>query len=259
MTTRYKVSLLPVGTAMVPGPELFWMDRFDEWFQLTFQVVLIEGDHLTALINTGPAKDLGPINERWEGVLGPRAAMTRQDGWLITDHLADRGLSVEDITDVILTPLQLYSVGNVDRFRQARIHISRRGWLHYHSTHRHPHDDRWTSIPPHILTYLVVDAWDQVNLLDDEHTIAPGLRTWFAGTHHRATVAVEIDTGLGVVIASDAFFWLENVEKDHPIGITENIYEAMSTYQRVRDRADVILPLYDPANLDRFPGGEVAI
>ena len=52
------------------------------------------------------------------------------------------------------------------------------------------------------------------------------------------------------------FFWLENVIRDHPIGICENIQEAFGTaYELVRRNADVIVPLYDPANFDRFPDG----
>lgn len=56
---------------------------------------------------------------------------------------------------------------------------------------------------------------------------------------------------------ADSFFYMENVERNHPIGINENMHEAMATYERVRRTADVILPLYDPKNMDRFPGGVV--
>lgn len=59
----------------------------------------------------------------------------------------------------------------------------------------------------------------------------------------------------GVVAISDAYFYLENVERPHPIGITESIAEAEATYARVRRTADVIPPLYDPKNLERFPNG----
>jgi hypothetical protein len=48
------------------------------------------------------------------------------------------------------------------------------------------------------------------------------------------------------------------VESDHPIGISENIYESLACYDRVRRTADVIVPLYDPRNFERFPDGVIA-
>jgi hypothetical protein len=233
------------------------MSRWDEWLPLDFQVVLIEGPDIVALVNTGPAEDLGPMNERWAQFLGERAAFSREPGEFLLDQLAARGVRPEDVTHVFLTPLQLYTVSNVMAFPRARIHVSRRGWEHFHTTHRHPHDDRDTSIPPQILTHLLTDAWERLVLLDDEVEVAPGLRTWWAGSHHRASYAVEIDTARGTVVTSDAFFVLDNVEDDHPIGICENIYEAAAAHARAR-RADIVLPLYDPQNFHRFPDGVVA-
>jgi glyoxylase-like metal-dependent hydrolase (beta-lactamase superfamily II) len=233
------------------------MSAWDEWFPLTFQVILITGPGVIALINTGPAEDLGPMNAGWTSFLGKRAAMTRNAGEFVIEQLAAHGIAPEDVTHVLLTPLQLYSVSNVLRFANASICMSRRGWIHFHSVHDHPHDDRATSIPPEILVELVTGAWPRVRLLDDEDQIAPGLRTWWAGGHHRASIAVEIDTDIGTVVASDAFFYLENVSRNRPIGISENIYEAMQAHERA-SRASVVLPLYDPKNFERFPDGVVS-
>ena len=253
----YTVTCLPVGHSEIPGPELFWMTAWDEWFPLTFQVILVTGPGVIALINTGPAENLEPMNTGWAAFLGERAVMTRHAGEFIIDQLSAHGIAPDDVTHVILTPLQLYSVSNVLRFPNARICMSRRGWVHFHSVHEHPHDDRATSIPPEILVELVTSAWPRITLLDDEDQIAPGLRTWWTGGHHRASIAVEIDTDVGTVVASDAFFYLENVTRNRPIGICENIYEAMRAHGRA-SRAAIVLPLYDPKNFERFPDGVVA-
>ena len=256
--TDYGVTTLAVGESEIPGPELFWMSRFDQWLPLTFQVVLIRGEGVTALVNTGPAADLAPMNARWAEFLGERAAMRRGPGQFILEHLDRVGVDAAQVTHVILTPLQLYTISNLLAFPNAQICIARRGWTHFHTTHSHPHDDRDTSIPPDILVELVTTAWPRVRLLDDEDQIAPGLRTWWSGVHHRASMVVEVDTDRGVVAISDAFFHLDNVTLDHPIGINESLEEARVAYARVRERADVVLPLYDPRNFERFPGGEVA-
>jgi len=253
----FSLQMLPVGNSEVPGPELFWMSEWDRWFPLVFQVGLIQGSGVTALVNTGPAQDLEPMNSGWASFLGDRARMKRQDGQFILDQLAAKGIQPSDITHVILTPLQLYSVSNVLAFPNAEICISKRGWMHFNTTHQHPHDNRDTSIPPEILKHLVTDAWDRVRLLDDEDTIVDGIRTWWSGGHHRASIAVEVSTAKGTAVLSDSFFYLDNVYKDHPIGISENIYECLAAHQRARG-ADIILPLYDPTNFDRFPDGVVA-
>lgn len=257
-TGGYQVTLLPVGRSEIPGPELFWMSGWDTWYPLLFQVVLIQGGGVTALVNTGPAADLGPLNKHWAAVLGERSAMRREPGEFVLDQLAARGVAAGDVTHVFLTPLQLYTVSNVAAFGSAQICLARRGWVHFHTTHQHPHDDRATSIPDDVLVHLVTEAWPRVRLLDDEDEVAPGLRTWWCGGHHRASIVVEVDTPRGTAAISDAYFHLANVERGHPIGISENMYEAIAAYDRVRRAAEHVVPLYDPANLTRYPGGRVA-
>lgn len=253
----YSVTTMPVGRSIIPGPELFWMSNFEEWFPLTFQSVLIQGEGITALVNTGPAEDLEPMNAGWASFLGEKARMERGEGEFILDQLAARDVAPEDVTHVILTPLQLYTVSNVLAFPNAQICIARRGWVHFHTTHSHPHDNRATSIPDEILTELVTTAWPRVRLLEDEDQIADGLRTWWSGGHHRASIVVEVDTAAGVVAISDSYFHRRNVVENVPLGINENMYEILDAYERVRRTADVILPIYDPANFETYPDGRV--
>lgn len=259
MTTdlTHHITLLDVGRSEIPGAELFWMKDFDLWYPLCFQVALIRTPDATILLNTGPARDLTAMNEGWSELLGPRAAMTRQDGKHIHDHLARLGVDPADITHVILSPLQLYTVSNVLDFPHAQICISRRGWDHFHRGPALLHDTRHTSIPDHVLIPLVTTERERVRLLEEEDEVVPGVRTWWSGAHHRASLAVEVDTSAGVVTLSDSYFWIENIDRNHPIGICEDVWETFRTYDRVRATADVIVPLYDPKNFDRFPDGVI--
>jgi glyoxylase-like metal-dependent hydrolase (beta-lactamase superfamily II) len=253
----YKITALSMGTGEVPGPELFWMNDFDKWHTLNFQVFLIQGDGLCALVNTGPPEDLTAMNAGWEAFLGSRARFKRAEGQFLLDQLAREGLRPEQITHIILTPLQLYTTGNVHHFENAEICISERGWTHLLTTKDHPHDDKDTSIPPALLARLVTDMWPRLRLLKDEDVIVPGVTTWWAGSHHRATIAIEVDTAAGKAVITDSFFTIQNLERNRPIGICENIYEAMVAHKRAQ-LADIILPLYDPSNFERFPGGKIA-
>jgi hypothetical protein len=234
------------------------MSGWDEWLTLSFNVVVAQGDGVVALVNTGAPDDLSPINDVWTAGLGPRATYRRSNEETIEAQLAAIGIAPADVTHLVVTPFQLYSTGGIPRFPNAQICVSRKGWIHFHTTHQHPHDVRWASISQDVLKYLVIDAWDRVRLLDDEDEVVPGLRTWWAGTHHRASMAVEIDSNAGVVVASDAFFFYANVEDGRPLGISENMYEGIATYERTRRVADHIVPLYDPRVFERYEGGVVA-
>ena len=106
--------------------------------------------------------------------------------------------------------------------------------------------------------HLVTDWWERVSLLEDEHEIAPGLRTWFSGVHHRSSLVVEVDTDVGTVAISDSFFVYENVEGGVPLGLNESFDEMLATNRRVLATARHIVPLYDPAVFARYPGGVIA-
>jgi hypothetical protein len=256
--STYGVQVIPLGRAEVPGPELFWMGGWGAWYPLLFQAILIRGNGVTALVNTGPPDDLTTINARWEAILGPRAVMRRSEEEFLLPQLANHGVTPGDVTHVLLSPLQLYTVANVLAFPNAQIGITKRGWVQFHTVHEHLHDDRATSIPDEILVHLVTDAWGRVRLLEDEDQIAPGLRTWWSGVHHRASMVIEVDTVDGVAAISDSFFYLENVERGHPMGINESLAEATVVYDRVRRDVDIVVPLYDPKNLERFDKGRIS-
>ena len=254
----YAVRSIKVGATEIPGPELFWMSNWNDWFPLWFQVVLIQGDGVTALVNSGPPDDLSAINDLWGQIMGEHGSYQRADDERIVPALARVGVAPEDVTHLFLTPLQLYTTGNVPRFANAQICVTKRGWVHYHTTHAHPHDVRWNSISRDVLVHLVTDAWDRVRLLEDEDEVAPSLRTWWSGVHHRASMVIEADTAAGTVAISDSFFYYENVEDGRLLGINENMYEAIATNARVLRDAAHVVPLYDPKVFDRYPDGVVS-
>lgn len=45
----YGVRSIKTAQVDVPGPELFWISKWTEWYQLCSQMVLIQGDGVTAL------------------------------------------------------------------------------------------------------------------------------------------------------------------------------------------------------------------
>jgi len=59
------------------------------------------------------------------------------------------------------------------------------------------------------------------------------------------------------VVVSDSFFKYGNIEKPHPLGLSESLEECHVTYDRIRREAAITLPLYDPEVLERYPGGVI--
>jgi hypothetical protein len=251
----HSVRILEMGRMEVPAPQVFWMDAWDEWLTLAFNVLLVEGPGVRALVNTGPPDDVAEWRRHVRSVLGERARFERADEQHLLRRLDRLGIAPESVTHLIVTPFTLYSTGGIPWFPNAQICLSRAGWLHFHSTHDHPHDVRWATLSRDVLRYLVIDAWDRVRLLGDEDEIVPGLRTWWAGTHHRASLAVEVDTAAGVVVASDAFFYRENVLENRPLGIGESMQEGLACYERTRRVADHVVPLNDPRMAELHAGG----
>lgn len=245
----------------VPGPEIFWMFRFKEWLPLKIYVLLIRGQGRTILINTGPPEDyLEHMNQVWREELGEPARIRVLPEHRIESVLARHSLSCQSVDTVILTPLQAYADGNIDKFPQAQICISRKGWIDLFApsvcdARRH------MAVPDRLLEYLVFDAWPKrrVRLLADEEEIVPGVKSIWVGTHHRSSLAVLVTTARGVVGYSDSVFYYENLERDHPLGIQESMEECRACYALLRRETNIVVSPYDPSNSKRFPGGRVAV
>jgi glyoxylase-like metal-dependent hydrolase (beta-lactamase superfamily II) len=244
-----------MGQSDVPGPEVYWMSHWNEWLTLYFWMVVIEGGGKTAIINTGPPEDLTSINEQWAAYAGPQCQMIRRPEERPDAALSSIGLSPDNIDYVIITPLQSYATGNIPLFRNAEICISRRGWIEdFHAPRFPAHGSRQDKIPNDVLGYLEIEHPEKVRLLDECEEILPDLRARWIGVHHRSSLAVEIQTERGIVVATDAAFHYGNVEQLHPLGIMESLEECHAAYTSLRN-ADILLPLYDPAVAGRFANG----
>jgi glyoxylase-like metal-dependent hydrolase (beta-lactamase superfamily II) len=254
----YEVSVLKMGQAEVRGPEVYWMSHFEQWLMLYFYMVVIRSREITAIVNTGPPPDLTDLNRLWGSSGEARCRMVRQPEERPDAALARLGIQPGDVTHVLITPLQAYTTGNIPMFRNAEICLSRRGWIEdFHAPRFPSHSPRWSRIPNDALMYLELEAYEKLRLLEDDDTIAPGLRARWVGGHHRSSMAFEVATAKGEVTVSDAAFHYGNVETPHPLGISESLEECHFAYERFR-RADIFVPLYDPEVLDRHPGGRVA-
>jgi glyoxylase-like metal-dependent hydrolase (beta-lactamase superfamily II) len=256
----YTIDLIRAGQADVRGPEVYWMSNWDGWETLSFYVVLVQGHGRRLLINTGISRPNELLDSLWVQYTGaPRAAMRLDRD--VLDVLRDRGTPPDSITDIVLSPLQAYSVSNVPAFPNAAIHILRSGWAAFHAPPGLPADhtqSRECAIPRDVLIHLVCDAWPRLHLLDEEDQIAPGITSFFAGVHHPESIAVTISTAAGPVTWTDGIFKLGNLENSQAVGLTRSLAESAALERRLRQIGGTVLPAFDDTLLDIYPGGHVA-
>lgn len=248
----YEVRLIPTGTGSFPGSMVFWGADHLVRHDLTFHSVLVRGCGRTMLINTGFPDDLTDTNVAYSRSMG--TTIIRDEH--LVDALEALDVKPADVTDVILAPLGLYSTGAVLAFDNARIWIAREGWVSFHTSPDHPHDKPDSTIPPDLLSWLTGPGRSQLRLVDDTE-IAPGVRLWWTGGHHRASMCTEVATQDGAIAISDVYFHERNFTDNHPVGMSENIYEVLNAYRRIRRTGTIAVPLFDPGNRTRFPGGLV--
>jgi glyoxylase-like metal-dependent hydrolase (beta-lactamase superfamily II) len=256
----YSVQAFNTGTFWVPGPEVYWMERWNTREEMNLIIYLVRGAGRNILINTGPPRDLSVINSAWTHSLGyPEAAITRTEVQLPQNILLSQGLRPEDIDTVIVTPLQAYATANIHLFRNARICISRKGWIEdFQAPYYHLHVPRHLRIPPEVNDYLQNQGWEKLRLLADEEEICDGLRVFWAGVHHRSSLAVCIETAKGTVLITDSFFKYGNIEQCRYLGVMESMMEADATWARIRREGQIVASIYDPEVFTRHPNGTIA-
>jgi glyoxylase-like metal-dependent hydrolase (beta-lactamase superfamily II) len=257
---KYSVQAFSAGAFWVPGPEVYWMDRWDQREEMNLIVYLVRGGGQNILINTGPPLDLSTLNEAWLKFFGfPEAQISRTEEQLPQNILRTQGLAPDDISTVIVTPLQAYATANIPLFQRAEICISRKGWIEdFQAPYYHLHVPRHLRIPPAVNHYLQNEGWEKLRLLSDEEEILPGLRVFWAGVHHRSSLAVCIETEKGTVLITDSFFKYGNIEQGRYLGVMESMMEADATWSRVRREGNIIASIYDPEVFDRYPRGVLA-
>ena len=255
----FDVRVASTGRMPLPGPEVYWMSAWDDWFDARFWMVVARDGVNTVLVNTGAPDDLTALNTLWRaGHPSGKSQFSRRADEGFAPALDAAGVSPEEVTHVVLTPVVAYTLGSLHRLPNARIVMSRRGWIEDILVPPIPrHVPREIFMPDDLLTWLLTAGHDRLELIDGEVELLPGLRLWESGVHHRSSMVAEFDTASGVVSVTDSAFAYGNVERNINLGIGESYAEAMATYARIRRTGGALIPLYDPEVAERFPGGEV--
>ena len=116
---KYSVQAFNAGTFWVPGPEVYWMEGWNQREEMNVILYLVRGGGENILISTGPPQDISILNKAWLDFFGyPEAQIVRSVEQLPQNILRSQGLTPEDITTVIVTPLQAYATANIHLFKK---------------------------------------------------------------------------------------------------------------------------------------------
>lgn len=254
----YSVEVYRAGGEYGPAVSVYSNSRLTEFLELYYFVVALRSARRTVIINTGMPDDFSAFEsfvKEWH----PECKLFRAPEETTPEILSRAGIDPDDVETVILTPLTIYTTGNVALFGNARFAISRVGWIDFWAPEPHaPRLPKYIAAPRESRRYFADEAFDRVQLLDKEDVICPGITCFYTGGHHLSSMAVAVNTARGKVIFGDCFFTYDNLEKNIPIGWAENLREINVAYDRVRRSADIAVPLYDPQVFQRFPGGRIA-
>lgn len=203
-----RVAVLRDGGFSVDGgalfgvvPRLLWQqsDPPDEGNRvaLGLNVLLVETAGRRVLVDTG-------IGDRWSGREARRYGISRETTLLRS--LAERGLRPEDVDLVVHTHLHFDHAGGSTRvvegtlrpaFPRARYVVQKGEW----EDATRPHERSRASYRPD--DFVPIAEAGQLDLVDGEAEVAPGVRVVPTGGHTRHHQIVVVDSGEGLLVPTD--------------------------------------------------------
>jgi glyoxylase-like metal-dependent hydrolase (beta-lactamase superfamily II) len=207
------------------------MDISGDWEPFMFSLCVLRGNDKTILINSGLEDDPTELNNFFEA--WHKNAVIKNPVKTL-DALTKLKVKPEDVDAILFTPITAYTVGALHHFPNAEYYFSRTGWVDFWASEQdQPRNPPLVFMPLNIRKHLAVNLEGRVKLIEDEHgEVFPGIRAWFAGGHHRSSMAYLVNTRKGVVGLTDGVFKYPNFEKNIPLGIAENIKENLTTFRR---------------------------
>lgn len=253
---EYKIQIFRNGATKAPGPEMFYLQDWDKEYTLyTYFFVLRGGGH-TMLVDTG-CGDIEEINRMLQKEFAGKISFDLPPEETTQSILKRAGIDPAQVDHVFLSHLHHDHASNVDLFPNAKIVLSKKGWLEYAKKER-PYFYGEALFPARPIRYIACQPAEKLILIDEEREVLPGITCFWVGGHTPCCMAVQVNTTQGrVVFTSDVAFFERNVTEEHPIGMFYSLWECHEAYRQIKLRADIIVTSHDPGVLARFPKGEI--
>ncbi|MBM9603885.1 N-acyl homoserine lactonase family protein [Desulfopila inferna] len=238
--TTYTIHPIVMGTKVFDKGMMTYQHDYGTPFTIPIFCWYVEGGDKKILIDTG---EMHPVQsrEREEAIGGK--IYTFEDGLALYD------LRPEDIDIVIHTHLHNDHCENDYKCTNARFYIHEQ---ELETIRRyHPLDFRYVE------DYIYeIEENKQIEIVREDGEILPGIRLMHTPIHTPGGMTVFIDTPKGKAAITGFCVIKENFEPPLqiramemeviPPGTNINSYEAYDTMIRIKEMADIIIPLHEP-------------
>jgi len=247
--TNYKIHPIVVGTKAFDKGMMTYQFGYGEPYTIPIYCWYIEGGDKKILVDTGEYSPL-QSKER-EKAIGGKI-------YKLEEGLNRWRLKPEDIDIVIHTHLHNDHCENDDKCVNATFYVHEKELERIHNSH--PLDFRY--MEDYILD---VEKRGQIIKLSGDAEIVPGIRVIHTPAHTEGGLSVVVDTAKGKAVITGFCLIMENFDPPPrikamemeviPPGTHVNVYEAYDIVLKVRDMADILLPLHEPkfAAIDTIP------
>ncbi len=246
---QYTIRPIVNGSKQFDMGMMTYQQHYGTPYTIPIYTWLLQGGTKNILVDTG---EMNPIqSEAREAALGGKIYTFEQG-------LARFGLKPEDIDVIIHTHLHNDHCENDYKCENAVIYAHELELQHIHNPH--PLDIRY-------LEDFILDVEEngQVRTMTDGQEIEPGITVLHTPAHTPGGMSVAIDTAKGKAIITGFCVIAENFNPSKevramemeviPPGTVVNSYQAYDMMLQVRDMADILIPLHEPAyaSVDSIP------
>lgn len=242
MADTYEVLALRYASRMTSRAQVFLnyhlYNEPDAPMRMDYYVWVVRNGTRTIVVDTG---------------YGESGGRNRDRGHLVhpTRLLRQAGVDAAAVEVLAITHAHYDHIGNLESFPAARIRIARSERDFW----RGPTADRFLFHHACEATELAelekAGAEGRIDAFDGRTEVAPGIEMIETGghTHGQSILTVPTDEGL-VVLASDAAHYYEEIERDRPFVIVDDLdrmYRGFDLLRSlVKDRQAIVLPGHDP-------------
>ena len=237
----YKIHPIVMGTKVFDKSMMTYQQNNGTPYTIAVYCWYLEGGDKKILVDTG---EMSPIqSEDREKAIGGKIYTFEQG-------LARWGLTAEDIDIVIHTHLHNDHCENDYKCVNAEIYVHEKELEHIHNPH--PLDYRYLE------DYIEdVEERGQIRIITEDRDIVPGIRCIHTPVHTEGGLTVLVDTPSGRAAITGFCVIKENFDPPKevramemeviPPGTHVNVYESYDIMIKVKDMADILIPLHDPS------------
>jgi N-acyl homoserine lactone hydrolase len=241
----YRIYPLRNGVCKLAGNHTFQGGDNVETYGYALYLWLILGGDKPILVDAG-LTNVAEMNRGAAHVL--REPITQSEQESSRAQLRKFGLAPEDIGHILITHMHFDHVDDLPLYTNAKVYVGKREWEG--ATGQSP---SWGHGPMMHAFLNDPQCRSRLVLVEDQEVL-PGIESFWIGGHTPGSTAYRVRTAHGwAVLTGDTISLLANFERNTPPGVFSDLEQCRTAIEKVRAKADIVLPSHDPGTLDRWP------